>query len=263
MAPTRPDVHPSWRCASLAMLSRLLPVVPVPAGVGGARAGWLDGPLARPRPAGLDLSVLWMAVAGQVPADGGGHGRPQPDPEELEQVRALVVLAQRGDAEAFGRLYERYVDTVYRYVYARVGAVHTAQDLTSETFIKALRNLSSFTWQGKDIAAWFVTIARNVVNDHTRSSRYRLEVATADMRDADTEVEAPDGEVLTRLRDQRLLEAVAQLKPEQAECLMLRFVQGMSLAETAEVMGKKDNAVKQLQLRAVRSLQRLLDGEDL
>ena len=83
------------------------------------------------------------------------------------------------------------------------------------------------------------------------------------MRDADTEVEAPEGEVLQRMRDERLLQAVAQLRPEQAECVTLRFVQGLSLAETAEVMGKKENAVKQLQLRAVRALQRALEGEDL
>ncbi|WP_082176818.1 sigma-70 family RNA polymerase sigma factor [Arsenicicoccus sp. oral taxon 190] len=211
----------------------------------------------------LDLRVLWMAVAGGEPPAGPTGGRRDPSPEELEQVRALVALAQTGDSEAFGRLYERYVDVVYRYIYVRVGAVHTAQDLTSETFMKALRALPGFTWQGKDIAAWFVTIARNVVVDHTKSSRFRLEVATADMRDADTEVDAPDGEVLDRLRDQRLLQAVSQLKPEQAECVTLRFVQGLSLAETAEVMGKKENAVKQLQLRAVRALQRALEGEDL
>ncbi|MCG7321391.1 sigma-70 family RNA polymerase sigma factor [Arsenicicoccus bolidensis] len=215
----------------------------------------------------VDLSLLWLALSdppgGSGTGGGSSSGGSGPDPDELERVRALVVLAQGGDQDAFGQLYQRYVQVVYRYIYVRVGSVHTAQDLTSETFIKALRNLSGFTWQGKDIAAWFVTIARNVVNDHAKSSRFRLEVTTEDMRDADTEVEAPEGEVLQRMRDERLLQAVAQLRPEQAECVTLRFVQGLSLAETAEVMGKKENAVKQLQLRAVRALQRALEGEDL
>lgn len=194
------------------------------------------------------------------PARGPAGG---PDDDALAQVQALVALAQQGDQEAFGRLYERYVDVVYRYVYVRVGSVHVAQDITSETFIKAMRGIGSYQWQGKDIAAWFVTIARNLVNDNARSARFRMEVTTADMLDADQAVDAPDGQVLDRLRDERLLAAVKSLKAEQQECIVLRFMDGLSLAETATVMGKKENAVKQLQLRAVRALQRALEGEDL
>ncbi len=62
---------------------------------------------------------------------------------------------------AFGQIYEQYVDVLYRYIYVRVGSAPLAEDLTSETFLRALRRLDSFSWQGKDIAAWFVTIARN------------------------------------------------------------------------------------------------------
>jgi RNA polymerase sigma-70 factor (ECF subfamily) len=179
----------------------------------------------------------------------------------MERVAALVQLAQDGDADAFGLLYERYVDLVYRYIYVRVGSSHLAEDLTSETFIRALRRIDSFSWQGKDIAAWFVTIARNLITDNVKSARFRLEVATADMIDADRRVEGPENEVLARLRDTRLIEAIKTLKPEQAECVVLRFMQGMSLAETALVIGKSQGAVKQLQLRAMRALHRSLEGE--
>ncbi len=184
-------------------------------------------------------------------------------PAGLDRVAALVELAQRGDGEAFGQLYELYVDTVYRYVYARVGSRQTAEDLTSETFIRGLRRIDSFSWQGRDIAAWFITIARNLITDNAKSARFRLEVTTADMFDADTSVEAPDTEVLERMRDTRLVEAVRVLKPQQAECLVLRFFQGLSLAETAEVLGTSEGAVKQLQLRAVRALRREIGDEVL
>ncbi|MGI8718806.1 MAG: sigma-70 family RNA polymerase sigma factor, partial [Lapillicoccus sp.] len=170
-------------------------------------------------------------------------------------------LARTPDAEAFGLLYERYVDTVYRYIYVRVGSVPTAEDLTSETFIRALRRIDTFTWQGRDIAAWFITIARNLLTDNAKSSRFRLEVSTADMLDADEGVDGPEDEVLERLRDARLIDAVRSLKPEQAECVVLRFIQGLSLAETAKVLGRSEGAVKQLQLRAVRSLHRELGDE--
>ena len=201
--------------------------------------------------------------SGGGPAARAGFG-PGEAPQDFERVSALVELAQRGDSEAFGLLYERYVDTVYRYVYVRVGSKAVAEDLTSETFLRALRRMDSFSWQGRDIAAWFITIARNLITDNAKSARFRMEVSTADMLDADPRVEAaPEGEVLERLRDERLLQAVKGLKPEQAECVVLRFLQGLSLAETAKVMGKSEGAVKQLQLRAVRSLHRELADVDL
>jgi RNA polymerase sigma-70 factor, ECF subfamily len=196
------------------------------------------------------------------PAARAGFG-PGEAPQDFERISALVELAQRGDAEAFGMLYERYVDVVYRYVYVRVGGQQLAEDITSETFLRALRRMDSFSWQGRDIAAWFITIARNLITDNAKSARFRMEVTTADMLDADRRVDAPDQEVLDRLRDERLLTAVKNLKPEQAECVVLRFLQGLSLAETAKVLGKSEGAVKQLQLRAVRSLQRELADAEL
>jgi RNA polymerase sigma-70 factor (ECF subfamily) len=192
---------------------------------------------------------------------GPSAGRATASPEHLARIEALVQLAKAGDAEAFGQIYEEYVDVVYRYVYVRCGSHHLAEDLTAETFVRALRRLDSFTWTGKDIAAWFVTIARNLVVDHAKSSRYKMEITTGELLDADEAADAPEAEVLARMRDRRLLDAVRDLKPEQQECIVLRFLQGLSLAETAAVMGRKENAVKQLQLRAVRALHRALNGE--
>jgi RNA polymerase sigma-70 factor, ECF subfamily len=198
------------------------------------------------------------ASRGQV---GSGPSQGTATPEHLARIEALVQLAQAGDGEAFGQIYEAYVDLVYRYVYVRCGSHHLAEDLTAETFVRALRRLDSFTWTGKDIAAWFVTIARNLIVDHTKSSRYRIEVTTGELLDADEHAEAPEAVVLERMRDVRLLGAVKGLKAEQQECIVLRFLQGMSLAETAAILGRNENAVKQLQLRAVRALYRALDGE--
>jgi RNA polymerase sigma-70 factor, ECF subfamily len=198
------------------------------------------------------------ASRGQV---GSGPSQGTATPEHLARIEALVQLAQAGDGEAFGQIYEAYVDLVYRYVYVRCGSHHLAEDLTAETFVRALRRLDSFTWTGKDIAAWFVTIARNLIVDHTKSSRYRIEVTTGELLDADEHAEAPEAVVLDRMRDVRLLGAVKGLKAEQQECIVLRFLQGMSLAETAAILGRNENAVKQLQLRAVRALYRALDGE--
>ena len=103
--------------------------------------------------------------------------------------------AQEGDAEAFGELYDHYVTMVHRYVYHRVGDRATAEDVTSETFVRALRRIDSLSFQGRDVGAWLVTIARNIILDHVKSSRYRLEVTTADMRDADRATDGPEDAV--------------------------------------------------------------------
>jgi RNA polymerase sigma-70 factor (ECF subfamily) len=176
----------------------------------------------------------------------------------------IVSRAQSGDSEAFGELYDRYVDVVYRYIYYRVSNATLAEDLTSETFLRALRRISSYTWQGRDFGAWLVTIARNLIADHFKSGRYRMEVATSDLVEAgaDRSQDGPENEVLTSITNEALLEAVKRLNPEQQECVSLRFLQGMSVAETAAIMGKNEGAIKALQYRAVKSLSRLLP-EDL
>jgi RNA polymerase sigma-70 factor (ECF subfamily) len=169
--------------------------------------------------------------------------------------------AQDGDQEAFGRLYDRYVDVVFRYVLFRVGDRSLAEDLTSETFLRALRRISSVSYQGRDVGAWFVTIARNLVLDHVKSSRYRLEVATAEIVEPRSIDRGPEHEVLADATSAELLRCVAQLGADQQECVMLRFLQGLSVAETAELMDRNEGAIKALQHRAVRRLAQLLpDG---
>ncbi|WP_438872233.1 ECF subfamily RNA polymerase sigma factor, BldN family [Paractinoplanes rishiriensis] len=187
----------------------------------------------------------------------------RPDPTDAAaEVWALVERAQAGEAEAFGLIYDRYVDTVFRFVYFRVGNRQLAEDLTSDTFLRALKRIGSFTWQGRDLGAWLVTIARNLVADHFKSGRYRLEVTTGDVLDADREDRGPEGSpesaVVDHITNVALLTAVKQLNPEQQECIVLRFLQGFSVAETAQTMGKNEGAIKALQYRAVRALARLL-----
>jgi RNA polymerase sigma-70 factor, ECF subfamily len=210
--------------------------------------------------AGAPVVLAMGAPTAHPMARRGGSG-PQPDDDdnaEQQRMAALLTLAQQGDGEAFGQIYDAYVGQVYRYLYYRVGSQPLAEDLTSETFLRALRRIDSFTWQGRDICAWFITIARNLVTDHYKSSRFRLEVSTADMLDADRADDGIEQEVLDNLDNQALLAAVRQLKPEQQECVVLRFLQGLSVAETAAVMGRSDGAIKQLQLRAVRALAKLV-----
>jgi RNA polymerase sigma-70 factor (ECF subfamily) len=202
--------------------------------------------------------------------DVGGSARkdpPQPpvrrDPTEaVGEVWALVERAQDGDTEAFGEIYNRYLDIVFRFIYFRVGNRQLAEDLTADVFLRALKRIGSFTWRDRDPGAWLVTIARNLVADHFKSGRYRLEIITGNVFEADREErgpeESPEAAVVDHIANVALLSAVKQLNPEQQECIVLRYLQSVSVAEAAQAMGKNEGAIKAMQYRAVRALARLL-----
>jgi RNA polymerase sigma-70 factor, ECF subfamily len=273
--PTRADRAGVAELSALvqaALTGRAPDLCPVPAGVGSSsdpastrRQGvghlvgdapeWLlqasHGETAKARPRRTSLAFHPAGVR-------GADARADAENAQTTRIVALVELAKRGDAEAFGQLYDHYLSTVYRYIYYRVGTHVQAEDLTSETFLRALRALSTFRWQGRDFGAWLVTIARNLVTDHFKSGRFRLEVATGEILDYDSAADGPEDDVLANLANEALIKAVKKLGADQQECLVLRFLNGLSVAETARVLAKSEGAVKQLQLRAVRNLAKLL-----
>lgn len=228
--------------------------VPV-AGPVGAGSGWLLADALDPQPAGGPPHPR----RGIEPY---GAVSSEQDQAVADRVVALVELARGGDAEAFGQLYDHYRTRVYRFVYYRVGSTAVAEDLTSETFFRALRSMGTFQWQGKDFGAWLMTIARNLSTDHFKAGRTRLELSTDDMTShvdsTDRSVDGPDVQVLASLTNQALLRALKDLPHEQQECLIMRFLQGLSIAETALVLGRSAGAVKQLQLRGIRNLAKSL-----
>jgi RNA polymerase sigma-70 factor (ECF subfamily) len=223
---------------------------------------------AEPVPAGADARGHGVLLTEAVDYGHAGPGHPgtdsdlacssEDDAAEASRLIALVELARNGDAEAFGLLYDHYHTAVYRFVYYRVGSTSVAEDLVSETFFRALRSMGSFRWQGKDFGAWLMTIARNLTADHFKAGRTRLELSTEDMSAHDAPTDGPENAVLASLTNRALLEALRRLPAEQQECLTMRFLQGMTIAETAKVLDRSEGAVKQLQLRGVRNLAKLL-----
>jgi len=231
-----------------------------PRGWDDLRAAVLAALGVRPQPGGVPAWMLLSeaAVGGGQPGGSYDDSDRAASSEQSEAARsrliALVELARGGDAEAFGQLYDHYQGAVYRFLYYRTRSTSLAEDLTSETFLRALRGLSGFRWQGKDYGAWLITIARNLCTDHFKAGRTRLEVTTDDMGRHDDATESPENEVLAGLTNEVLLDGLRGLSHEQRDCLVLRFLQGLSIAETAQVLGRSEGAVKQLQLRAVRNL---------
>jgi RNA polymerase sigma-70 factor (ECF subfamily) len=225
-------------------------------------------PVARPAPAapprqrapGTSQGELRVVPGSPAPVAPGPRNAP-PDPHDGGDATgpwALVRAAQAGDMNAFSELFDRYYDVVFRYVLFRMNDRTLAEDITQEAFLRALRRISSVTYQGRDIGAWFVTIARNLIFDHVKSSRYRLESTTADIIELSPSTHGPEQQVLDLATNEELLRCVRKLNADQQECISLRFLQGLSVAETAKIMDRNEGAVKALQHRAVRRLAQLL-----
>lgn len=213
---------------------------------------------AGPVPAGFDLLLSQVHPPAAPPPALPPDGDQDTEPSGVDLVRR----AQAGDSDAFGQLYDRYVTGVYRFCYYRTSSTQLAEDLTSDTFFRALRAINSFRWQGRDFGAWLTTIARNLITDHYKSSRSRLETVSDELPENTVAEPGADDLALTRLTHEVLAEALRRLPDEQRDCLVMRFLQGLSITETAEALERSDGAVKQLQLRAVRNLAKWLP-EDL
>lgn len=164
----------------------------------------------------------------------------------------LVNLARDGDREAFGEIYRAERDVIYRYIGCRVGCAAVAEDLTSETFLRALRGISAFHWQGYGVRTWLMAIARNLIIDY-----YRAQARVGESAEPAVETSPDPHEVLWReLQLAKLRAALDRIPVEQRDCLRLRFFADCSIAETARQLGKTTGAVKALQNRGIRSLGR-------
>ncbi len=187
---------------------------------------------------------------------------PTTDPALDPHVVDLVARAKDGDTQAFAALYDRYVDQTFAYVYRRVGHRQLAEDLVGDVFLRAYRRLPSFQWQGVDLGAWLMTIARNRVHDHFKSARFRLERPTDDVREdpAPTAPDDPERVAVARDLARSLGAALERLKDEHREVIELRFIHDLSVAETASVMERSAGATKALQYRALRALATEVEG---
>ena len=181
---------------------------------------------------------------------------------DLQAERRLVERAVEGDAEAFGRLYEQYLDPLYRYIYFRVGSAATAEDLTEEVFVRAWEALPDYTLPEEgSISAWLYRIAHNLVVDEYRQwSRHEEVEPLLQVEPGPPSVEEQAG---LRRATERLAQAVARLDPLEQNVIILRFVEGLSHREVGEIVDKSEGACRVIQHRALAALRALLTHPEL
>lgn len=177
------------------------------------------------------------------------------------ELKQEVRRAAKGDEDAAAYLFDTYHPRVYRYALAKLGRSSDAEDVAAETFAVILRELPRFKWKGAGFEAWLFRIAANQIVDSVR--RGGKEWATADaFLGAEVPYDrTPEKQLLEHEMSQEIARMLEHLTAEQREVLLLRFAAGLDTNETAETMGRKPNAVRQLQFRALASLREHMDRE--
>lgn len=181
-------------------------------------------------------------------------------PEESE---AALIERAKSDSEAFGELYERYVDRIYTYIYYRVGNAHDAEDLTARVFYRVLKALPRYVDRGAPFASWLYRIAHNLVANFHRDQGRRVILPIDDLPLRSKGREAPEQVVERQDEEHSLWHAINQLNEDRRELLILKFGEGLSNAQIGALMGRTEGAIKSLYHRTLLSLRDELERRGL
>ena len=170
--------------------------------------------------------------------------------------RDLIRRAKQRDEAAWEEIYERHKQGIYRYIYCRVSDVHLAEDLMQEVFLKAVAAVDSFDFRGISLSAWLYRIARNLVIDHYRCRSEQRELTLDESLVAsEQDISATIEQKLAR---QQLWRALGRLTDLQRDVIILKFIEGFSNSEVAQILGKPEGAIKSLQHRALARLRHII-----
>jgi RNA polymerase sigma-70 factor (ECF subfamily) len=179
--------------------------------------------------------------------------------ETQDEEALLIYRAQQADPAAWDEVFQRYYDSVFTFVLCRVGERGAAEDITAEAFVEAWKGIRRFKYRGTPLISWLYRIAHNLLADYHRG---RGRSRTQPLTEETTPNAAAQDEAEQVAVWQSVSQAMKQLTLDQQQVLVSRFVHGLSLAETGEILGKNENAIKALEFRALRSVRRILAGAD-
>ena len=182
-----------------------------------------------------------------------GHAEAKADDAQLIQ-RAISR-----DPDAFGRLYDMYIDRVYRHLYYRVGSVADAEDLTQQVFLKAWQAIDRYKKTASPFVAWLITISHNLVVDFYRTKKDKTSLDAEVV--ADDSASGPEQVTEARFAQRHLRRAILKLHGKQQQVVLLRFIEGFGYEEIASLPGKSQGAIRVIQHRALAKLRQILEKE--
>ena len=185
----------------------------------------------------------------------------------LNSERQLVERAKK-DPLAFGELFDMHYDSILNYILHRTANVSLAEELTSNTFYKALNKIGSFRWMNVPFSAWLFRIAANEINSHYRKNKFRTEIqqdtiseqVEDEFEKADKEITAAEDEVARNQMFNELHQAIQLLKPKYQEVIVLRFFEKKSIIEISQILGKAEGTVKSLLHRCLDNLKKKISA---
>jgi RNA polymerase sigma-70 factor, ECF subfamily len=175
-----------------------------------------------------------------------------------DELNLIIQRAQRGEKDAFGLVYDAFSEKIYKFIYFRVGHREIAEDILSDTFVKAWSKLNQVSGS-KTFSAWVYQIAKHNIIDY-----YRLKKTTVDLEDVSdvlVDLANPIDELNLQLEQKRILSILDQLSTEQQQVIKYRFFEDLSNEEIAQIMNKSEGAIRVLQHRAIIRLKQLLQGK--
>ncbi|HEY7801758.1 MAG TPA: sigma-70 family RNA polymerase sigma factor [Dehalococcoidia bacterium] len=180
-----------------------------------------------------------------------------PAPRAFEREDELASALVACDARAWRQLFEEQYDRVYAYAYVRTGNTADADDIASITFTEAVKSIRRFDYRGTPVAAWLFRIAHHETVDLLKR-RKRMQTDALD--EADGRQARGEDAIVQAGQRRDIAEAMTQLNDDQRAVVVLRLVEGCSVAEAAVTLGKSEGAVKVTQMRALRKLRRVIEG---
>ncbi len=195
-----------------------------------------------------------MTIPGTQPS------QPADSPDDSSVVELVDRVVATHDARAFGELYDRFVERVYRYLYFRTGSHPEAEDLTEQVFLKAWEAIGRYRWQGRPFLAWLYRLAHNAHIDHVRGQRPTTSL-TNDQRPLEIASSSASVELGRTLDAEVIAGALAQLTLEQQQVIVMKFIEGLDNEQIAQCMDKREGAIRALQMRALMSMRRVLERQ--
>jgi RNA polymerase sigma-70 factor, ECF subfamily len=177
-------------------------------------------------------------------------------PASKKEIQGYVKMAIEGDTEAFGILYNTFVNQIFRYVFYQVNDRMKAEDITQEVFIKSWKSIQTCRGKEDTFAAWLYRIAHNHIVDTFRKNKREISLELTDpVGSSNTEAEAEKS-----LEWQKTVAVLNTLPEPQRQLIILKFMEGAENDEIGDVMGKKQGAIRALQMRALENLRKRLSG---
>lgn len=174
-----------------------------------------------------------------------------------------LVEAAKENKEAFGEIYERYLDKIYNYIYYRTGNQQDAEDLTAKVFYRALNHIGKYQDKGVPFQAWLYRIAHNLVANFHRDKGRRKIIPLDDYIAHTLRSDAPDKQAEASDQQEILMTAIRRLPAERQQLLVLKFIEQKSNAEIGDIMDRTEGAIKSLYHRTLLSLRDELHMQEL